>query len=135
MNESVGRRTIGAMLIAAVASFATGSQAQTTANAPADVAVQKVGGPGTPPRNRSDSALVRDVRRALRRVPQLDDSQIHIRARFGVITLTGIVPESWQISRAGNAARSVHGVRAVTNRLTSRDQHGPNIPRRRPVTW
>ncbi|WP_293037996.1 BON domain-containing protein [Paraburkholderia sp.] len=40
--------------------------------------------------------------------------------RFGVVTLTGTVPESWQISRAGIAARSVLGVRSVSNRLTLR---------------
>ncbi|WP_233805343.1 BON domain-containing protein [Paraburkholderia sp. HP33-1] len=51
----------------------------------------------------------------------MDDSGIHIRASHGVVTLTGEVPESWQISRAGNAARSVLGVRTVTNRLTVRE--------------
>jgi osmotically-inducible protein OsmY len=75
----------------------------------------------SPPGNRPDSSVIRDVRRALRRVPDMDDSGIHIRARLGVVTLTGWVPESWQISRAGNAARSVLGVRAVTNRLTVRE--------------
>jgi osmotically-inducible protein OsmY len=61
--------------------------------------------------------VVRDVRRAIRRVPDLDDSDIHIRVSHGVVTLTGSVPETWQISRAANAARSVLGVRTVRNRL------------------
>ncbi|MCC8402959.1 BON domain-containing protein [Paraburkholderia sp. MMS20-SJTN17] len=78
----------------------------------------------TPPGTRPDTSVIRDVRRALRRVPDMDDSGIHIRAHLGVVTLTGEVPESWQISRAGNAARSVLGVRAVTNRLTVREEDG-----------
>jgi osmotically-inducible protein OsmY len=52
----------------------------------------------------------------------MDDSGIHIRVSHGVVTLTGEVPESWQISRAGNAARSVLGVRSVTNRLKVREE-------------
>ncbi|WP_429574382.1 BON domain-containing protein [Paraburkholderia sp. UCT70] len=59
----------------------------------------------------------------------MDDSEIHIRASHGVVTLTGSVPESWQISRAGNAARSVLGVKSVTNRLTVRKSDAASIER------
>ncbi|WP_243842598.1 BON domain-containing protein [Paraburkholderia caballeronis] len=118
MNRTSG--VIGAMLVVAAATGAPDANARTEASAPAGVTVQRVAVSTSPPRNRQDTSLIRDVRRALRRVPGLNDSQIHIRARHGVITLTGTVPESWQISRAGNAARSVHGVRAVSNRLTVR---------------
>lgn len=118
MNINRASRVSGAVLVAAIASHATFANAQNVVSAPVGVTVQRV---AAPPRNRPDTSIVRDVRRALRRVPQLDDSGIHIRARFGVVTLTGWVPESWQISRAGIAARSVLGVRGVSNRLTSRD--------------
>jgi osmotically-inducible protein OsmY len=110
---------IGAMLAIAIAGYAAGASAQTRAVAPAGAIALKVAGPAAPHRNRPDTSIIRDVRRAFRRVPQLDDSEIHIRSSLGIVTLTGSVPQTWQISRAGNAARSVHGVRAVTNRLTS----------------
>jgi hyperosmotically inducible periplasmic protein len=74
---------------------------------------------------RPDTSIVRDVRRALRRVPEMDDSGIHIRVSRGVVTLTGTVPETWQISRAANAARSVLGVRSVSNRLTEKKSDAP----------
>jgi hyperosmotically inducible periplasmic protein len=118
MNKNSASRVSGAMLVVAIASYSTFANAQTGVSAPSDVTVQRV---VSAPRHREDTAIVRDVRRALRRVPRLDDSGIHIRSRFGVVTLTGWVPESWQISRAGIAARSVLGVRGVSNRLTARD--------------
>ncbi|WP_246024912.1 BON domain-containing protein [Paraburkholderia dinghuensis] len=109
------------MSFAAIASCATYANAQTDASTPAGAAVQRVAST-SPPGTRPDTSIIRDVRRALRRVPDLDDSEIHIRARLGVVTLTGWVPESWQISRAGIAARNVLGVRAVSNRLKARDE-------------
>ncbi|MFC5429774.1 BON domain-containing protein [Paraburkholderia denitrificans] len=122
MNKNGASGLIGAMLIAAIASWAAGvsasASAQTDVTAPLGAVVERVAVPGVPPRNRPDTSIIRDVRRAFRRVPGLDDSRIHIRVRFGVVTLTGKVPESWQISRAGIAARSVLGVRSVFNRLT-----------------
>jgi hyperosmotically inducible periplasmic protein len=71
--------------------------------------------------NRPDSAVSRDVRSALRRTPGLDASGIRVRARLGVVTLTGWVPEHRQIALAGNTARSVRGVRSVANQLTLRN--------------
>ena len=120
MNKSNPSRIIGAVLAAAIASGTAYANAQPGVSATSDVVAQKVAASSSPPRTRPDTSLVRDVRRALQRVPDMDDSEIHIRASLGVVTLTGSVPESWQISRAANAARSVHGVKAVTNRLTLR---------------
>lgn len=122
MNINGASRIIGAMLAAASTSCAIYANAQTTMNAPPDGAFQRVATSTSPPGTRPDTSVIRDVRRALRRVPDMDDSGIHIRARLGVVTLTGEVPESWQISRAGNAARSVLGVRSVTNRLKVREE-------------
>ncbi|MCP3713239.1 BON domain-containing protein [Paraburkholderia sp. CNPSo 3274] len=68
--------------------------------------------------------LASDVRRALVRTPGLNSMNIHVRVRGGIVTLTGSVPQHSQIARAGNAARSVRGVRAVTNRLTLRTGPG-----------
>jgi len=120
MDINGASRIIGAMLAAAIASCATYANAQTGVSVPADGAVNLVAVSTSPPGTRPDTAIIRDVRRALRRVPHLDDSGIQIRASLGVVTLSGWVPESWQISRAGNAARSVHGVRSVSNRLRAR---------------
>ncbi|NML35088.1 BON domain-containing protein [Paraburkholderia antibiotica] len=71
--------------------------------------------------NRPDSAVSRDVRSALGRAPNVDASGIRVRASLGVVTLTGWVPEPRQIALAGNTARSVRGVRSVTNQLTVRN--------------
>lgn len=78
----------------------------------------------SPPGTRSDDSIIADIRRALRRVPDMDDSAIRIRSQRGVVTLSGTVPESWQISRAANVARRVHGVKSVSNRLTEREKEG-----------
>ena len=121
MNNNGATRIIGAMLAAALASCVVCANAQTGVSAAADAAPQMLAVSTSPPGTRPDSSVIRDVRRALRRVPDMDDSGIHIQAHRGVVILTGEVPESWQISRAGNAARSVLGVRSVTNRLKVRE--------------
>ncbi|MEW9583866.1 BON domain-containing protein [Paraburkholderia sp. DGU8] len=79
--------------------------------------------PSSSSRPRSDSQIVRDVRRAFTRTTGLNSSAIHVKARHGVVTLTGRVPQRSQIERAGNAARSVRGVRSVSNRLTVHNRH------------
>ena len=117
MSRNGANGIFGAMLFVAIASCAVEASAQTGVNA-ADVTAQRVS--ASTPGTRPDTSIVRDVRRALGRVPELDDSGIHIRVSHGVVTLTGSVPESWQISRAGNAARSVLGVTSVRNRLTEK---------------
>lgn len=122
MTTNGASRIIGAMSIAAIASCINYANAQTSVGAPPDAAVQVLKVATSPPGTRPNSSVIRDVRLAIRRVPDLDDSQIHIRASHGVVTLTGRVAETWQISRAGNAARSVRGVRAVTNRLEVHDE-------------
>ncbi|KXU83754.1 transporter [Paraburkholderia monticola] len=124
MNENGARRIIGAMLAAAIGSCVIYANAQTGVSAAAYGAPQMLAVSTSAPGSRPDTSVVRDVRRALRRVPDMDDSGIHIRVSHGVVTLTGEVPETWQISRAGNAARSVLGVRGVTNRLTVREGDG-----------
>jgi len=114
---------IGTALVALIASCASYANAGEVMSAPAGEAAPMMRVSTSPPGRRADDAIILDVRRALRRVPDLDDSGIRIRARRGVVTLTGTVPESWQISRAGNAARSVRGVTGVSNRLTERKKN------------
>jgi len=95
--------------------------AHTDENTGAGATAHRVAYSTSPLQNRPDSAVSRDVRSALRRTPSLDASGISVRARLGVVTLTGWVPERRQIALAGNAARSVRGVRSVTNQLTLRN--------------
>ncbi|MBB2927723.1 BON domain-containing protein [Paraburkholderia silvatlantica] len=123
MNRNGAKGTICVMVFVAVANCAANANAQAGMNEPVRVAVQRVS--ASTPGSRPDSSVVRDVRRAIRRVPDLDDSDIHIRVSHGVVTLSGTVPQTWQISRAANAARPVLGVKAVTNRLTARKGDAP----------
>nr|WP_245841282.1 BON domain-containing protein [Paraburkholderia ribeironis] len=95
--------------------------AHTGGNTGAGTTVHRVAYSTSRLQNRPDSAVSRDVRSALRRTPSLDATGIRVRARLGVVTLTGWVPEHRQIALAGNAARSVRGVRSVANQLTLRN--------------
>ena len=97
------------------------ANAQTGLNTRAGATVQRVAYSTSRLQNRPDSAVTRDVRSALWRTPNLDASGVRVRARLGVVTLTGWVPERRQIALASNAARSVRGVRSVSNQLTLRN--------------
>ena len=124
MKKNRARRMIGAMAAVAMAICATCADAQTTGGTdngvPAQSSPMQTASPSSSSssRPRSDSQIVRDVRRAFTRTTGLNSSAIHVKSRHGVVTLTGRVPQRSQIARAGNAARSVRGVRSVSNRLT-----------------
>lgn len=113
---------IGAMLALAFATCATYASAQSSTPASATAPAETAASPASP--GRSDSALVRDVRRAFTRTPGLNFASIHIKAHNGVVTLTGWVPQHSQIERAGNAASAVRGVSSVSNQLTIRPPRG-----------
>ncbi|WP_395064445.1 BON domain-containing protein [Paraburkholderia silvatlantica] len=128
MRSSGKRRLIGALLAVAMVNGATCASAQTSTGSTADTSAQTGAVAASTQRGRSDTMLAGDVRRALVRTPGLNSMNIQVRVRSGIVTLTGSVPQHSQIARAGNAARSVRGVRAVTNRLTLRT--GPGAGRR-----
>ncbi|MGF6572893.1 BON domain-containing protein [Paraburkholderia fungorum] len=71
-----------------------------------------------------DRKLGRDVRRALSRTQGFNVSNVFVRARAGVVTLTGTVPEGGQIQQAGDVAKGVAGVKSVNNRITLGVQGG-----------
>ncbi|APA87971.1 BON domain-containing protein [Paraburkholderia sprentiae WSM5005] len=121
MKTNGASRILGAMIAMAIASCATYANAQ-TGGMPSDASMQRQAAPAASNRNdnRTDSAIVRDVRRAFTRTTNLNAANIHVDARHGIVTLTGTVPRESQVARAGNAARSVRGVRSVHNRLTVR---------------
>ncbi|NVH72399.1 BON domain-containing protein [Paraburkholderia sp. JPY432] len=121
MKTNGARRILGAMVAMAIATCATYANAQTR-EMPNDASMQSQPAPVASNRhaNRSDSAIVRDVRRAFTRTTNLNSANIRVESRHAIVTLSGTVPRQSQIERAGNAARSVRGVRSVHNRLTVR---------------
>ncbi|WP_321945248.1 BON domain-containing protein [Paraburkholderia sp. J10-1] len=124
MRCSGRRRLIGTLLAVAIGNGTTYASAQTSASPPVDASAHTGAVAASTQRGRSDTMLASDVRRALVRTPGLNSMNIQVRVRSGIVTLTGSVPQHSQIARAGNAARSVRGVRAVTNRLTLRSGPG-----------
>jgi hyperosmotically inducible periplasmic protein len=97
---------------------ASSAQAQTPNDAPKGATASAQPVTTSSIHRRSDNDIVRDVRRALSRTPGVNPSGIHVRSRNAAVTLTGRVPQRSQIARAGSTARSVRGVRSVSNRLT-----------------
>lgn len=69
---------------------------------------------------KTDSQLQRDVMDELTWAPQVDQSQIGVAAKDGVVTLTGFVPTYAQKSAAEKAARRVHGVKAIAEEIEVR---------------
>jgi hyperosmotically inducible protein len=70
-----------------------------------------------------DHKLSLDVRRALSKTKGMVVKNIFVRARSGVITLSGSVPDVALIPKAAEAAAGVPGVRSVTNRLSVQEQN------------
>jgi hyperosmotically inducible periplasmic protein len=124
VRTSGSSRITGAIAAVALAICAAYANAQTTgdvtnaATAPAQpITTSSI-------HRRSDAELVRDVRLSLSRTSGVNVSGIHVRSRNAAVTLTGHVPQRAQVARASSAARSVRGVRSVSNRLTVRTRGG-----------
>ncbi|MFX1765788.1 BON domain-containing protein [Paraburkholderia sp. A1RI-2L] len=66
----------------------------------------------------ADRALQKAVMRALSKTKGLRVSTISVRARNGVVTLEGQVPEQSQAELATKVAEGVQGVKQVKNALT-----------------
>jgi osmotically-inducible protein OsmY len=62
--------------------------------------------------------LAKSVRTAMAKAKGIDMTQLFVYAKGGVVTLSGSVPKSNQVDRAGEIARSVPGVSSVDNRLS-----------------
>ncbi|HEV3431539.1 MAG TPA: BON domain-containing protein [Paraburkholderia sp.] len=101
------------------ASAASATQPDTSSSAPhATPAVAASSG--------ADRALAVNVRHALKaaRKQGLKSSFIRVRARDGVVTLSGVVASESQIALATSVAQGVSGVRSVTTKLIIRDDEG-----------
>jgi hyperosmotically inducible protein len=66
----------------------------------------------------ADKKLARDVRKALSKAPNFNVSNVFVKARGGVITLSGSVSDGLQIQQASEVTMSVPGVTSVSNHLT-----------------
>jgi osmotically-inducible protein OsmY len=66
----------------------------------------------------ADKKLARDVRKALSKAPNFNVSDVFVKARGGVVTLSGSVSEGPQIEQAAEVAKGVPGVTSVSNYLT-----------------
>lgn len=66
----------------------------------------------------ADKKLARDVRKALAKTQNFNVSNVFVKARGGVVTLSGSVPEGPQIQQAADVAQGVPGVTSVSNHLT-----------------
>jgi hyperosmotically inducible periplasmic protein len=63
--------------------------------------------------------LAKDVRKALARNKTLSLVNVTVRAKQGVVTLQGSMPDTGQIQQAAQIAGSVPGVASVKNDLTT----------------
>lgn len=68
----------------------------------------------------ADRQLQKKVRGALSRTKGLSVSGVSVKARSGVVTLQGWVPEESQVALAAQVAQGVPGVTSVKNDLTVR---------------
>jgi hyperosmotically inducible protein len=66
----------------------------------------------------ADKMLARDVRKALSKAPNFNVSNVFVKARGGVVTLSGSVPDGPQIQQAADVAKGVPGVTSVSNHLS-----------------
>ncbi|MEM5364759.1 BON domain-containing protein [Paraburkholderia azotifigens] len=66
----------------------------------------------------SDKQLARDVRKALSKAPNFNVSNVFVKARGGVVTLSGSVSDGAQIQQATEVAQGVPGVVSVNNHLS-----------------
>ena len=69
---------------------------------------------------RLDNEIQRDVESELKWTPEVDDTDVSIKVQGGRLTLTALVPDSFQKYRAERAARRVKGVAAVANDIQVR---------------
>lgn len=69
---------------------------------------------------KSDTQLQNDVTNSLKWEPQIDESQIGVNVKAGIVTLTGSVPFFAQKSAAEQAAKRVYGVKAVADEIAVR---------------
>ncbi|WP_345814560.1 BON domain-containing protein [Paraburkholderia sp. PREW-6R] len=109
-------KALGIALCVATASSAYAQSSDAMASAPA--------APSAKSMKQADRKLGLSVRKALSRAQGFDVSNVFVRARGGVVTLSGTVPDGAQIPQAEDVAKNVAGVKSVNNKLTIGTQGG-----------
>jgi len=69
---------------------------------------------------KSDAQLQNDVTEALKWEPNIDEAQVGVNVKAGIVTLTGHVPHFLQKTAAEEAAKRIYGVKAVANEIDVR---------------
>jgi hyperosmotically inducible protein len=104
---------VNALVLAACVMPTSNAYAQASNAMPTASSSATSSGKATP----SDKQLARDVRKALSKVPNFNVSNVFVKARGGVVTLSGSVPDGPQIQQAADVANGVPGVVSVNNHL------------------
>jgi hyperosmotically inducible periplasmic protein len=110
-TKAIGFASAALAVLASLGAYAQGGNA---ASSPPDTA----SAPDAKAIKAADRALQKSVLRALSKTKGLRVATITVRARSGVVTLEGTVPEQAQIGMATQAAEGVEGVTSVKNALT-----------------
>jgi osmotically-inducible protein OsmY len=71
-----------------------------------------------------DKAVTAKVKAALLKDPEIKALQVKVETYNGVVQLSGFVDKPEQISRAGEVAKGVEGVKSVKNDLNLRSKPG-----------
>jgi osmotically-inducible protein OsmY len=71
-----------------------------------------------------DKAVTAKVKAALLKDPEVKALQVKVETYNGVVQLSGFVDKPEQISRAGEVAKGVEGVKSVKNDLNLRSKPG-----------
>ena len=108
------RNVASLLVVMGSAALTPNVDAQTTYAMPIASSPVASSGKATP----ADKALARDVRKALSKAPNFSVSNVFVKARGGVVTLSGSVPDGLQIQQAAEVVMSVPGVTSVNNHLT-----------------
>ncbi|MFD1560147.1 BON domain-containing protein [Paraburkholderia silviterrae] len=107
------------LVVALAITIASFSALAQNGNSSAAVASADAGSaPGAKSVRIANRQLARKVRGAMAKAKGIDMTQLFVYAKGGVVTLSGSVPKSDQVNRAGEIARSVPGVSSVDNRLS-----------------
>jgi osmotically-inducible protein OsmY len=107
------------LLVALATTIAPFSASAQDGNSSAVVASADAGSaPSAKAAKAANRKLARNVRTAMARAKGIDMTQLFVYAKSGIVTLSGSVPKSDQVDRAGEIAKSVPGVSSVDNRLS-----------------
>jgi osmotically-inducible protein OsmY len=107
--------------LAAAVSMSAWSQPQAAASATAGAqaaSAMAASGAAAPVGRQADRALRRKVYAAIGTDKSINAGNISVRAKNGVVTLTGSVSDTSQIGKVEEIAKGVAGVTSVTNKLS-----------------